>query len=86
MGLLAGRVLICLSLSCLLDCELLYPETLHFSYSLCHNSLCRACLARGMYLNMFIEIVDITGENKKCITKRQVKEMIMMMILTANTF
>lgn len=55
---------------------------------MCQNSLYGACQVLGMYLNMFIEIIDIIGENDKCVTKKQIKKEIrmMMMTITANTY
>lgn len=55
---------------------------------MCQNSLYGACQVLGMYLNMFIEIMDIIGENDKCVTKKQIKKEIrmMMMTITANTY
>lgn len=58
-----------ISLSHLLDLGCLRTESPHSSYSLYHKSLYSACLARGMYLNIWIEMTDIIGGNKECTTE-----------------
>lgn len=85
-----GKIVLCsqacvfVSLSHPLDVSF-FSQKVHMLVILCitNPSNC-AFPEHGMDLNIFIEVTDMIGGNEKWETKRQVKEMMMMMILTAN--
>lgn len=58
-----------ISLSHVLNRDCLCTESPHSIYSLYRKSLYSACLTRGMYLRMLVEMIVIIGGNKECKTE-----------------